>query len=271
MMKLVSAAVVGLALGAMGCQGQPPRPPEAPQGGAQAGAQGMPPYVHGGPAAPHGPGEAWRAHHEGDGDPGERPEARGGGDKARRGRHGPGPMGGRGAGPGPMRPGGGPMGPGGEHAMMGGLAMMGVHFYPPPMLLRRAKEIGLTADQVTKIRQEMLTTQARTIDLHAKGEHTKLEVARLLAADKVDERAVNAQIDEGAKALAELHKLHLGTMLHVRALLTAEQRQKLDERKPARRRGANAGVGPVGQADADADDDSDDDSDDDDDSDEQEG
>jgi Spy/CpxP family protein refolding chaperone len=146
------------------------------------------------------------------------------------------------------------------------LGAMGVHFYPPPVVLRRGKEIGLTPDQTTKIRAEMLATHSRGIDLHAKIEHSKVETARLLSADKVDEKAVLTQVDEGAKAEAEMHKLHVGTMLRVRALLTPEQRQKLEEHaspKPRHRaKPAHAqGPGPVGQAD-DMDDDEEDDDDD---------
>jgi Spy/CpxP family protein refolding chaperone len=144
--------------------------------------------------------------------------------------------------------------------MLRELAMLGVHFYPPQLLLRRSKALGLTPDQLGKIRQEILSTQARAVDLHAKVERAKVEVARLLAAEKVDERALSAQLDEAAKAHAELHKLHVGELLHVRALLTPEQRQKLDERRHGGA-GGHPG-GPVGQADAPDDDDDDDDGDD---------
>jgi Spy/CpxP family protein refolding chaperone len=201
--------------------------------------------AHHGEGGEHGEGGMMMAHHPG-------------GDGERM-------MGGMGHGGGHMGPGGGgPMmghHPGGEE-MMRELGMLGVHFYPPPMLIRRAKELGLTPDQVNKLRQEMLTTHSKSIDLHAKVEHSKVEVARLLSADKVDEKAVDAQIDEGAKAESELHKLHLGTMLRVRAMLTPEQRQKLDEKKsrkhPGAKPGAGAPPGPVGQADDDDDDDDDD-------------
>jgi Spy/CpxP family protein refolding chaperone len=132
---------------------------------------------------------------------------------------------------------------GGGRAAMRELAALGVRLYPARMLLRKAQEIGLTPDQVTKIRQEMLAAQGRAVDLMAKVGHARIEIARLLSADKADERAVDAQIDEAAKAGAEMHKLHLGALLRIRALLTPEQRQKLDERKP-RHEGPKAGTTP---------------------------
>ncbi len=139
-------------------------------------------------------------------------------------------------------------GPEGDRDVMRELAMLGVHMYPPPMLIRRAHDIGLTQDQIAKIRQEMLTTQARSVDLKAKLEKAKIESMRLLAADKVDPRAVDAQIDEAAKAGAELRKLHVGMILRVRDLLTPEQLKKLEEHGP-RSPDAKPGVpGPGKQA-----------------------
>lgn len=154
----------------------------------------------------------------------------------------------------------GPMGPG-DREVMRELAMLGVRFYPPPLLIKRAAEIGLTPDQVAKIRQEVLAAQARSVDLRTKIGKAKVESIRLLAADKVDERAVGAQIDEAAKAGAELRKLQVGVMLRVRDLLTPDQLKKLEERKP-RNPDAKPGPGPGKQAmDDDDDDDSDDDGD----------
>ncbi len=156
---------------------------------------------------------------------------------------------------------GGPM-EHGDGEMARELATLGVHFYAAPSLIRRAKDIGLTPDQVTKIRGEMLATQSKGIDLHAKVQHARVESARLLSADKIDEKAVDAQIDEATKAEAEMHKLHVGAMLRIRALLTPEQRQKLDEHKAGKHPGAKPGQGGPGGAMGQADDDDDDDDDD---------
>ncbi len=149
------------------------------------------------------------------------------------------------------------MGPREHREVMRGLAMLGVHLYPPPLLMRRAASIGLTPDQIARIRQEVLSAQARSVDLKAKIEKAKIESMRLLAADKVDERAVGAQIDEAAKAGAELRKLQVAMMLRVRDVLTPEQLKKLEERKPP-----NPEAKPGKQAmDDDDDDDGDDDED----------
>lgn len=136
------------------------------------------------------------------------------------------------------------------------LGALGVRFYPPPMLLRRAAKVGLTPDQVAKIRQETLSMQSHAVDLFAKARHAEVDIVRLLSADKIDEHAVFAQIDEAARAKAEMHKLRLEMVLRVRALLTPEQLQKLKEHKP-RHDGPKAGAGAVGEADSDGDGDED--------------
>lgn len=256
MVKLVTVAAVGLALVTVGCEQGAARPAEAPHAGAPAVAPPAPPAPppppadHAGAAGwphhgEHGDGDGREAHHGGGG-PGEHdgngPHAMGERMPGMRGAHArPGPHGGEHVGPGER---------GGNAEMARELAMLGVHFYPAPTLIRRAKEIGLTPEQVTKVRAEMLATQSKAIDLHAKVEHSRVEAAKLLSADKVDEKAVDAQIDEATKAEAEMHKLHVGAMLRIRALLTPEQRQKLDEKKPRMHRGGKpgAGPGPMGQA-----------------------
>ena len=228
MNKRASILAVGTLLATAACtQTPPPRPPPAPS----CCAMGCPMMMgHGDKMAMHPMGGGMEHHEEMRGEP-PRPPPR---DRAR------------------MR-----RGPEGDRDVMRELAMLGVHLYPPPMLIRRAQNIGLTQDQVAKIRQEMLTTQARSVDLKAKIEKAKVESMRLLAADKVDPHAVDAQIDEAAKAGAELRKLHVGMILRVRDLLTPEQLKKLEESAP-RNPGAKPGVpGPGAQA-MDADDPDDD-------------
>jgi Spy/CpxP family protein refolding chaperone len=256
MMKLASAAVVGCALAVLGCHAQTRPAAPASSGGAMMEPPAPPPPYAGGPevmAHQECPGCPWthhegreaRGHHE-DGDDDE-------GDDKRMARHGH-----RGG-----RHGWGHRGPGGGgQEVLRELAALGVHFYPPKMLLRRAEKIGLAPDQVTKIRQETLGTQAHAVDLLAKIEHAKIEVARLLSAEKIDEHAIDAQIDEAAKAQAEMHKLHLGAMLRVRVLLTPEQRQKLEERKH-KHESPKPGVSGAGQTSGPVEPDDDDDDDDD--------
>ena len=247
MRKLASVGVVGFAVVAMACQTPPPA--QAPQG-SPAAIPPAPPLLYGtepettlqhreSPGGPgvHDDGEGGEHPHDAAAEPAARHEHCACGAMAGRWRRGPGT-------------GEGNVGPGGGEEAMRELAAIGVPLYPPQLLLRRAETIGLTPDQVTKIRQELLGTQGRAVDLRAKIEHAKIELARLLAAEKIDERALSAQVDEAAKAKAEMYKLRLGAMLHARALLTPEQRQKLEERKPEHE-GPKAGAAGHSSGDAD--------------------
>lgn len=237
MKKIGPLAVLGATLTLAACHPPPPQPPPGPPPGAMGWGPGGPGMGHGGPMMHHGGGpgacEKCNEHMAGG------PMMHEGMKKARK------PRGDRGPG-GPGAPAlHGPPGAGGAEVMRE-LGALGVHFYPPPMVLKRAQELALTPDQVSKIRAEILGAQAKSIDLKAKAEHAKVEIAKLLAADKPDERAIGAQIDEASKAGAELHKLHMGVMVHVRALLTPDQIKKLDEPKPRRAKGPKPGMGPGG-------------------------
>jgi len=232
MRALAFVGVVGFAVVAVACQPQTPLPAQAPQGGPVATPAAppllygpepettLPPREHaGGAGFHHDDGEAGEHPNDADDDPAARHKHCACGAMAGRWRRGPGA-------------GEGNVGLAGGQEVSRELAAIGVPLYPPQLLLRRAETIGLTPDQLNKIRQEVLGTQGRAVDLRAKIEHAKIEIARLLAAEKIDERALSAQIDEAAKGKAEMYKLRLGAMLHARTLLTPEQRQKLEERKP---------------------------------------
>jgi Spy/CpxP family protein refolding chaperone len=121
-------------------------------------------------------------------------------------------------------------------------------------VLHHAQALGLSAAQTAKLKQDVFDTHAKQIDVRARADKAELEVAKLLAAPKVDQAAVNRRIDEAAAARAELHKTRLGLLLRTRDALTPEQRTKLDEMMKAHggmhgmmgpgKRGHQMGPGP---------------------------
>jgi uncharacterized membrane protein len=114
--------------------------------------------------------------------------------------------------------------------------------YPPPLVLHQARTLGLSDAQVAKIKQDVFDTHAKLIDLGARAKKARLEVAKLLAAPKVDQQAVNRRIDEASAAQAESRKVRLGLLLRTRDALTPEQRTKLDQVKE--HGGMHGGMGP---------------------------
>jgi Spy/CpxP family protein refolding chaperone len=134
-------------------------------------------------------------------------------------------------------------GPGGKGMKEFGQFMPMAGLYPPPLVLHQAQALGLAVAQVAKIKQDMFDTQAKLIDLSARAKKARLEVAKLLAAPKVDQQALNRRIDEAAAAQAESRKVRLGLLLRTRDALTPEQRTKLDETLK-QHGGMHGGMGP---------------------------
>jgi Spy/CpxP family protein refolding chaperone len=130
-------------------------------------------------------------------------------------------------------------GPGGRfgHGIRGG---MGRGFGRGHRMGPRALEaLDLTPPQRERIealheRQLRTAIQSRA-DLATAG----LDLRKLLRAANPDRRAIDAQIDRMSDLRASLHKARVATMLDVRAVLTPEQREKLETLGPgAMRRGA---------------------------------
>jgi Spy/CpxP family protein refolding chaperone len=142
-----------------------------------------------------------------------------------------------GGGGGPMRGGRGMgmgmgwgRGTGGMGAGMGmgwGMAMNGA--YSPGFVLAHSQELGLSDDQIQKIRKDMFTTHEKAIDLRARSMKDRAEVNRLLSEPKADQAAIDKQIQDSANAMAEMRKLHVQAWLRTRAMLNADQIKKLDE------------------------------------------
>jgi periplasmic protein CpxP/Spy len=92
-----------------------------------------------------------------------------------------------------------------------------------------AKRLGLTDDQVTKIKKIFLDHRLQLIDLHANLEKQEVLLQPMVNADHPDENAVLAQIDKVAEARANLEKSDARMLFAIRDTLTPEQWQKLRE------------------------------------------
>lgn len=134
--------------------------------------------------------------------------------------------------------GGGGMGPGGMGMGRGGWFMHRGHF--GPML---ARELDLTPQQIEKMKASRDAQQRKAIQARADIQIARLDLRKLMEADKPDAKAIEAQIDRIAGLRAGLEKSHVAAMLDFRASLTPEQQKKLrdlHERGPGPR---NPGAG----------------------------
>jgi len=124
---------------------------------------------------------------------------------------------------------------------MAGPAMMpagpgGPGAFEPGMRMRRhrqdlLRELDLSSEQRGKI-ADLREKQARNaIRIRAELENARLDLARLMRADKTDRAAIDRTIEKVGQLRTEMQKSRVNTKLDVRALLTPEQQQQLRERR----------------------------------------
>lgn len=128
---------------------------------------------------------------------------------------------------------GGPgMGGPGMHGMQGGGMGPGGPGMRGAMMHARWAQLGLSDAQNERLRAIHEAHARKAIQMRADLQIVKLDMAKLMRADKPDAGAINAQIDRMARMRADAAKARVGVMLEARTVLTAEQLQKLKEHKP---------------------------------------
>jgi len=105
------------------------------------------------------------------------------------------------------------------------------------------EQLGITPEQVTKIRQEMLSFEKTEIMARADLQVKRLELHSLLEAETPDRPAIEKSLREANAAQFVLEKAAIDHQLDVRELLTPEQRQKLEKMRAEM---PHPGAGPGG-------------------------
>ncbi|HLF86476.1 MAG TPA: hypothetical protein VI584_05285 [Nitrospiria bacterium] len=95
-------------------------------------------------------------------------------------------------------------------------------------MMMRTSGLDLTADQKKKLQRLRLHHQKEAIPLFARFRMSVVELQELALADPVDMENVRAKTKEKHSALAELEFGHMLHIQQVKALLTPDQRQKLE-------------------------------------------
>lgn len=109
-----------------------------------------------------------------------------------------------------------------------------------------ARELGLSAQQVSQIEEKFLNHRLQLIDLKAEVERQEARLQPLIEADQPDETKVGAQLDAMLAARMKLEKANIMMMLSIRRVLTAEQWRKLEEIKQEREHAWGPRLGPGG-------------------------
>ena len=93
-------------------------------------------------------------------------------------------------------------------------------------LLKHEKEIGLSADQVTKLKELQLNLDKNRIKMEADIQVAEREVKALTDDEKSDIGAIEAKLKQSADVQIGLRVLSVKTRRDALALLTPEQRAK---------------------------------------------
>ncbi len=110
----------------------------------------------------------------------------------------------------------------------------------PPRMERRAevrhrheqmlRELDLTKEQREKVAELRERAERSAIRLRADLQTARLDLRRMVRAERADRMAINRQIDRIAQMRAEMEKARVAAMLDIRDVLTPEQRERARER-----------------------------------------
>lgn len=145
---------------------------------------------------------------------------------------------------------------GGGHSSMGGHGMGGGMMHSGAghlirHLLKHEKEIGLTADQVTKLKDMQLTLDKSRIKSEADIQVAERELKALTDDEKSDLGAIESKLKQSEDLQVALRMMSIKTRRDVMALLTPEQRTKekaehekmMDQHKMGERKNPHGGGG----------------------------
>ena len=98
-------------------------------------------------------------------------------------------------------------------------------------VLEMKDELGLSNEQVSKLRALKSQTEKRIIRIKSDLEILELELQDLLQDNKVNVKAVDSKIEKIGELRTEMQKVHVHVRLDAQKVLTSEQLKKLHEHK----------------------------------------
>lgn len=101
--------------------------------------------------------------------------------------------------------------------------------YPPELIMKHQRELGIDDKQRDAIVAEVQKTQAKLVPLQWQMQGASEQMGKLLDAPKLDEAKVLAQADKIMGIEREFKRAHLGLLVRLRNLLTDTQRSRLAE------------------------------------------
>jgi len=130
----------------------------------------------------------------------------------------------------------------GEHHQEGmhGCGMMeGEHHEGHAFFLGMKDQLGLSDQQVSKLKALKSATEKQMIRTKADLKVLEIELHDLLSQDKVDVKTVDAKVDKMGELQTKMHKAHIHARLDAQSILTAEQLKKFREMEGKMKHGSH--------------------------------
>ena len=105
---------------------------------------------------------------------------------------------------------------------------IGRHLIPPELVMSHSEQIGLNEKQRAAIKSEIQKMQTKFIDAQWDLQEQTSRMTQLLRQTPVDEAKVLGQADKIMALEREIKLAHLGMLVRLKNLLTAEQVAKLE-------------------------------------------
>jgi len=114
------------------------------------------------------------------------------------------------------------------------VALAGPGHAPPALKRKFMKKLGLNNKQIKKIDDLTYRADREKLDLRHEMEKARLDLEQLMSAEKPNEAAIFSKLEKISELELKLKKNRIGLMLKVRAILTPEQWEKLQDFQAAR-------------------------------------
>ena len=100
-------------------------------------------------------------------------------------------------------------------------------FFDPQLVLQRAKDIGLTAQQRTAVLDVIKKAQVELVPLQLDMAEPAMELVDMIEEAKVDEAAALTKADKMLKIENEVKKVQMSLLIRIKNLLTKDQQDRL--------------------------------------------
>jgi Spy/CpxP family protein refolding chaperone len=99
-------------------------------------------------------------------------------------------------------------------------------------LLRQSRKLGLSDDQITRLKDLAYETRKKMIDLRAGLQKEQLELKHLMQSGTEDMRRIRRQLDLVAKKRADLQEARIAHWIASKNVLSEEQREMIKQEHP---------------------------------------